>query len=343
MKTLKLIFTVFLFVLLAAGNIFAQTSNRNGTATATQLLVPVGARGISMAGATITNSVGIEALYWNPANVARSQYGVDVMASHMSYIADIGVQYAAVAAHLGDLGVLSLSIKNFDIESIERTTIDNPDGTGQTYEPQFLTLGFSYSKMLSDRVSVGLTMNLITERLEFAEQSGVAFDIGVTYTDLASINGLSMAVVLKNLGPQMQYTGSAFYTEAEEEGSSRGAQYYRLETAQFELPSVFELGFGYAYDLNEQNALDFSGTFRNNNFFEDEYNFGLEYGYDNLFFVRGGYNYVPELDSEYHIYGLSLGAGLNYNLGDMNLKFDYAYQETQYFEDNHVFAVTLGL
>ena len=60
---------------------------------------------------------------------------VVVYASHMSYIADIGVDYGAVSTAVEGFGVLSLSLKALAIDDILVTTTTNPDGTGQTFKP----------------------------------------------------------------------------------------------------------------------------------------------------------------------------------------------------------------
>jgi opacity protein-like surface antigen len=68
----------------------------------------------------------------------------------------------------------------------------------------------------------------------------------------------------------------------------------------------------------------------------------MEYAFDNLLFVRGGYMFLPELEKDDNIYGLTAGVGINYDLGGVNMKFDYAYRQTKFFDANHVFTVTLG-
>ncbi len=343
MKKIKLTLFFVLISLISAGSIFASGGNRNGTAGAMQLLIPVGARGIAMGGATLTNSTGIQALYWNPANLAISDYTTNVLFSHMNYIADIGVEYGAVSTSLEGLGTIAFSIKALSIDPIIVTTISNPDGTGQTFTPNFMVIGLTYSRMLSDRISVGITGNLITEELALVKASGVSFDIGVAYRHLANIQGLSLAICMKNLGPQMKYDGSGLYISATAEALERPAQFYKIEAAAFELPSTLEIGLGYQYDFNESNSLQVSGVFQNNNFWGDEYKFGAEYNFDNFLFFRGGYQLTPDLETEDNIYGLSAGVGINYDLGGVNLKIDYAYRQVEYFDDNHVITVGIGL
>lgn len=334
---------MLLAILLISGSLFAGGGNRNGTAGATQLLIPVGARGIAMSGATLTDASGIEALFWNPANVARGDYGVEAVFSNMSHVADIGVSYGAVAAKVGTFGTVALSIKTLDIGDIATTTVDKPDGTGAFYSPQFTTIGLTYSAALSDRIAVGLTLNYITEEIDLVSSSGVAFNIGISYMNLANIDGFSLAIVIKNLGPQMTYEGSGLSVTADVPSFNRPNQYYRIDAASFELPSTLEIGLGYQYDINEFNSLQLAGSFENANFFEDEYRLGAEYAYNDMVFIRGGYSLMPELAEESKIYGLTAGFGIKYNLGGVDLAVDYAYREVEYFDASHIFSVGIGL
>ena len=61
-----------LFILLGMTIVtFASGGERTGTGGASQLNIPVGARSMAMGGANIASAYGIEALYWNPAGVAK--------------------------------------------------------------------------------------------------------------------------------------------------------------------------------------------------------------------------------------------------------------------------------
>jgi hypothetical protein len=329
------------FILLLAVDAFAGGGKRTGTGGAAELLIPVGPRGIAMAEANISTSTGIEALFWNPAGVSHMQNNADVIFSHMSYIADIGVDYGAIAANFEGFGVVSFSIKALSVGDILITTTANPDGTGETFSPTFIVAGLSYSRQLTESISVGLTTNFISESMADVSASGVAFDVGVMYNNLADINGLSLGVVVKNLGPEMKYSGGGLYNEGQIGGVNRPPTFYTIEAAAFELPSNFQLGLGYSPVLDETNSLQFSGIYQNNNFSGDEYKLGGEYGYNDLFFVRAGYQLAPQVSDDY-LYGFTAGVGIDYKVEGFGFKVDYAYREVEFFDGNHVFAVTLG-
>ena len=204
----KINFIWMVLFLITHATVFARGGTRNGTGGAAQLLIPVGARGIGMNGANISSLRGVEALFWNPAGLSRTSQSVEASFSYMSHIADIGINYAAIGIQVGGLGSLGFSIKSLSMEDIPVTTVENPDGTGQTYSPQLMTLGLTYAKNLSDRVSVGFTANLVSETLNLVSATGIAFNLGVMYHGLAGVEGLSFAMAMKNLGPQMKFGGS---------------------------------------------------------------------------------------------------------------------------------------
>lgn len=343
---------IIIVLLLAASEIFAGGGRRNGSSGASELLIPVGARGIALGGSTLANSYGLEALFWNPANIARlGDYSTNVLISHMEHIADIGVEYGAISTDIESFGSLAFSIKALSIGDIPVTTVSNPDGTGALFSPTFLTMGLTYARMLSDRIAVGLTANLVSEEIDRVSATGVAFNVGVSYSDFADITGLSIAFVMKNIGPQMKFDGPGLLIEAETPDFTRSGELYKIDAAPFELPSILELGASYQFNIDEQNALQLGGVFANNNFYGDELKGGLEYGYDNTFFVRAGYFMATGMETEfssssdYNTYGFNAGFGLNYDIGGVELRLDYAYRAVQYdgLGDNHAFSIGFGL
>ncbi|MGE5499832.1 MAG: PorV/PorQ family protein [Syntrophothermus sp.] len=342
MKNIKISLLVVFLVLTAAVSTYADGGNRNGTAGAAQLLIPVGTRGIAMGSSTLTNATGIEAIYWNPAGLVRAENATNVMFSQMNYIADIGVSYGAISTNIEGIGAIALSIKNLSMDEIATTTVEYPDGTGQLYTPEILTLGVTYSRALSDRISVGLTANYISESLDRVKASGFGFNIGIAYQNLGNVDGLSFAVAIKNLGPSMQFDGSGLFQQADAQADLRGSQYYKLVSAPFELPSTLELGLGYNFNVNAENNFQISGAFANANFYGDEYKGGMEYSYNKTLFLRGGYNYTSDINKDSRVFGLTAGAGVKYASDGFNVTFDYAYRQAQYFNANHIFSVAVG-
>jgi hypothetical protein len=340
----KRIRLLVLAALLLPSSGLAGSGQRTGTNGAAELLIPVGTRDIAMAGSTLAAASGIDALFWNPAGSARVLRNVTLYASHMAYLADIGVDCGALSVNIEDFGVVSLDLKVLSIGEIPVTTAQYPDGTGNSFRPQFFTMGLTYARRLTDRISVGVTGTLITERMAEVSANGVSFNVGLIYSDVGGLPGLAFGVVVKNIGPQMTFDGPGLSIDAVAGGLQRGTMLYSIDAAGFELPSTFELGFAYRTNIIEDNALIFASSYENNNFADDAYKFGLEYGFRDLLFLRGGYDYQPPKSADReNIYGMAFGAGVHLIVGTVDVSFDYAFRSAKFFDNNHVVSVKLGM
>ncbi len=341
-----------IFVLLAGVTLSSLAGNqsRTGTAGAQELLIPVGARGIALANSNISMATGMDALFANPAGLARTDRGAEVMFSHMNYIGDIGVEYGGIGLNAG-FGHLAFTIKSLNFGDIPVTTEQFPDGTGEDFSPSFVTLGISFAKLLSDRISVGATFNIISEKIMSTSASGVSLTAGVQYKGLG-MPGLNLGIAIKNIGPNMTFTGSNLLRQAEVTDALRPAQLYSTEAATFDLPSTLEIGLSYTKSYDVHNLAVMS-SFVNNNYQNDEYNFGVEYGFDNLLFLRGGYQLSPGMERDElstveskfkndYLYDFTAGVGINYDLGGTAVMIDYAYRHLTIMDANHVVAVRLG-
>lgn len=337
----KLLVFLAVFVI-SVGITNAGDVARKGTTGADQLLIPVGARSIATGGAFLANSIGVEAIYYNPAGLDVSGKS-EAMFSYMSYIADINISYMAVAAKLGEMGTVGFSFKTIDMGNIPVTTILAPDGNGAAYSPEFYTAVITYSKVITDRVTVGVNAKLIHEGIMNATANGAAIDFGVQYRFPMH---LSLGVAVKNIGTNMSYAGQDLQVRTKVPGSNPGSANgsYEAVTEEFELPSYFELGLTYDYSLNQENSILVGGAFRSNGGMEDRLTFGLEYSFMKTLYLRGGYDMQMENTSQ-SIYGLTCGAGVNYELMEgIGVIFDYAYRDVKDFPTaNHVFTVKLVL
>lgn len=342
-KKLTITFTVFLAFMALTTDMYAGGGQRNGTAGAQELLIPISGRGLAMSGADISGISGLDAIFYNPAGFGSTEFGTEAMFSYMNYIADIGFSFAAVGVDLGSIGSIAFSIRTLDFGDIPVTTIDNPYGDGTTFSPAFFIGGLTYSNALTDRIRVGLNINLVTETIMNTSASGVAFDAGIQYSGLAGVEGLKMGVVLRNLGGQLKYDGDDLLRVAEDPNSNRGTQFYKIDAASFELPSQLELGLSYDFVMSEAYSGLIATSFQHNNFANDEYRIGGEFNFDDTFFVRAGYAYVSEAtdNSDESIWGPTFGAGFNLNAG-VDIKVDYAFRSVDYFDANHLFTVKLG-
>lgn len=330
-------------LLVAVQDVYAGSPHRRGTAGATELLIPVGARGVAISGSNLATTTGLEAIHWNPAGLAGSGLTAELTFSHLDYIADIGVNYLALAGKLGDFGTLGFSMRNLSFGDIEVTTVDNPEGTGATYSPTYLTVGLTFSRAMTDRIYFGTTAKLVHQAVARISSSALAFDFGLQYR--AGAAGFRFGIALKNIGTRGKFDGPDFEHQAVAPGQPPGAlpQTMVVRSASFDLPTTLEGGIAYQIQFAGANATTLSAAFVNNNYSNDEYRLGLEYSYNSLIFLRGGYTFQTDVPEEFeYIYGPTFGAGIQYKVGELNFAFDYAYRTTKFFSANQWIAVSLG-
>jgi len=336
MKTLRIIGCTIV-VLAMAASAFAGNEGRIGTAGAQELRIPIGSRGIAMAGAAIAGITGTEAIFWNPAGVAEIE-GTEAAFSHLKYIADMQVNFAAVATRVGDFGTMALSAKVLTMDDIDVTTEIFPEGTGEVFAPTFSVFALTYSRRLTDRVSFGVNAMYINESIFRESASGIAFDFGFIYDP--NWRGLKFGAVIKNWGPEMSFDGPDFDVDIRIPGSDPNSpmKTVRTKSTSFELPSSVQLGMAYELVNQDRNMLVLNSTYQSNNFNNDEFRFGGEYAYNDVIFLRGGYS---ASNQEEYIEGLTLGLGFGFYVGETRMLIDYSWAQTEYFDDKQFYTVKI--
>lgn len=333
------LFTIGISLLMAFQMAFAGDLDRVGTVSATELLIPVGARSISMGGATFANVSGAEAIFWNPGGISTGARA-EAFFNNMRYIADINVNYIAAVYNAGTGGAFGFHIKALDFGDIDVTTVENPDGDGTTYSPTYIVAGGTYGRALTDRISAGFTGKFIYEEIQQTSASAVALDMGIQYR---FNNSLAIGVVMKNIGSKMRFDGRDLETASPIPGGTPDSEdgFFSARSQEANIPSLFSFGIDYRYNVNEENSFSVSGAFANFNEASDQFYGGIEYNFKDFFFLRSGYNYESE-QNDSQIFGASFGAGLSYPLGGFNFAFDYAWRQlTDYFDSNNIFTLKL--
>lgn len=340
----RILFTVFALALLA-GNEAMAGEDKIGEAGFMFLKVPIGARETSLGLSGLTTTSGASALYWNPAGTS----GMDNMSfqfSYLNYFAGISSNYFAAAFPIEEVGTFAASINYMSYGDIEITTIDRPQGTGSVYSPYDMAVTLGYSKQVTDRVSAGLAAKLIYSKIDQVSASGMAFDFGFVYN--TQFNGLKLGFAMTNVGLQSKYQGDGLTFEDLRDEFGNQTVFWRLDTEPFELPA--SVNFGLSMDLfrNEQSAVVGMVEQNVNNLQANRSNFGLEYGFRDMFFLRGGYTSAFQKSVDYSVAGktggYSFGGGVSYKFGETSrVTLDYGYMNLGVFDSVHRFTVGVGL
>ena len=327
------------------GGSLGESGSRAGSAGALELLVPLTARSTALAGATASGMAGLsglEALYANPAGMALNTR-TTAMFSRLEYVADIGVNYLAIAQPVGSNSSIALTIAAWDFGDLFTQTEFAPEISDLTFNVSYITAGLTYARQLTDRVAAGITVKIISETIADVSASATAFDAGMTY--IVGESGLRLGVSLKNVGNELQYSGSGLIQQAQignqEPTANTNALAFEAEGVQ--LPTLLNFGVSYTRDMGAASTVTLLGNFRSNSFDQDQYAFALEYGFQDLFYLRGGYQATEDLDETMYT-GLSYGAGINVNLGGTTqLRIDYSIVPTDFFDDVQYFTAIITL
>lgn len=347
------VFVPVALLLLGIGTSWAGSDLRRGTDGALELQLPVGARGSALGGAVVGDVSGVEAIYWNPAGLAATEH-TEVLFTNTRYFADMKLNYIAVVTKVGSFGDLGFNAKVLSIGDVIVTTEDAPEGTGEIISPTFSVLGATWARQFTDRVMFGLSGNYVNERIAQVSASGVAFDFGVQY--LTGWQGLKFGMVIKNIGPSMEFGGPGFDANLPAPGAEPAAsnRTFRATSASFEMPSFFSLAATVDAMKSPQYRLSVLGAFQNNNFTGDVVRAGAEWAYRDVFALRGAWfgSFESSVDatgeetssfsSGERIYsGYSLGAGASMRMGETGkLGVDLAWRPVKNFFDD---TIEMGL
>ncbi len=338
----KIVITGFCLILMLATMVLAS-GPKLGISAAPELSIPIGGRSVALGGSHMANVQGVEAMYWNPAGLATLSGG-EASFNYLSYFADMSIANVSAAVKAGSLGSIGLSFQSMSIGDIAVTTIEAPEGTGETIKPGYLTFGVSYARRMTDRINFGGNMKVITERIGNMNATGIAFDLGLQYVTPWNF---SFGVTMRNFGGDMRFdgTGIEFNTNIPWADPNSTSRRTRLDMASAELPTSLSMGIAYMYPMGELQKLYVAGSFTNNSFGLNQANVGLEYGFKDMVFLRTGYavpmypeDYPGDKSNDYQ-YGLAAGLGLRVPMGGTTLLFDYAYRDMDLFDANQYFTI----
>jgi len=311
---------VILVSLISNSYVYSQGLAKVGTAGNQFLKIGLDAKGVALAGAVDQMTDDSRSVFWNPALLTKME-DWSVSFTHSSYLADMTTQGFSIGKNIENIGYFALFGTFFSSGDMEETTVLQPNGTGRQFQSVSYSIGISYARMLTDKFAIGANFKLISEDLTNGNletnvlNSNWAMDIGsVYYPRFKGAESLGIFMYLRNFGPENQLNGTHIDFD---QGQILPDQ---LTYSKFQNPLNFYFGLGYDFIDNETNKLSFAAFLQHPNDNEERGNFGLEYTWNNIISLRGGY--VLNHDSR----TFSGGVGFNVKTFDsFTLKIDYAY------------------
>ncbi len=350
----KLLYPILLTIVLFIGiPVDSQAGNpdRQGEAGAYELLMVPYAR---TAGLHLMNTAfisGVESIRLNVAGLARINK-TEITLGSTQYLKGTGITMSALglAQKAGKNGAFGFSLMALNFGDIPVTTTLQPGGTGSTFSPSFFNLGVSYSHIFENKISVGVTVRVISESLADVTASAVALDAGVQYVSGPQEN-FKFGISLRNVGSRMSFGGEGLSQQLKTASFDQEFPIsFDNRSAAFELPSVLNIGISYDFYATEKHRLTVLGNFTANSFSEDQIGGGVEYSLDDLFMIRGAYKYDfgsgdPITEPIYT--GLSAGAsvGIPFSKDNKNVRMsiDYAYRQTKIWDGTHNIGVRINI
>lgn len=249
----------------------------------------------------------------NPALLANVE-DKTINITYMSYMGDCNVGGAAFNKTFGERSTIAVFARYVDYGKFDGYTEDNIY-TG-TFSAKDMDLTFTYSYLLGERWSGGVSGKIIYSKYESMYALGLGVDLGINYFDID--RNLSLSLVCKNLGGQVK----AFEEKLEsmpmdfQIGITKG--FYH---APIRLSAMF-------YNLHRWKSEDFyNADGSKDNFGElllKHFIIGADILIGKNFHFSLGYNYRTgrELSASGNaLDGFSIGAGLNIKKVKFNASF----------------------
>jgi len=326
-KTILTIISIGLYFNISVAQDFAPV----GTAVGQFLEIGTGARATGLGEAFTALSYGSEAVMWNPAGLADGGPR-SVMFSYNQWPAEIAFSGIVFSIKVGRIGTFAIHSKNMMTDDMEITTIAQPGGTGETFGITNSSLGLSYARYLTDKVSIGLTGKLVSEKYWDYDYSTFSLDLGTLYR--TDFHGLRVGMSMLHFAPEVQFSGD--YIDYSDPQSIDNNETVEFET--YSLPMTFRFGAAINVLENDTHTLTLAADMVHPNNTLEQYNFGLEYSFARMFFLRGGYKTSADEG------GLAFGAGANINLlQSTNITLDYAYSDLGILKNSHRFTISLSI
>lgn len=331
------------------------------------LNIGAGARGLAMGNAQVASVSDATAGYWNPAGLVGVKDNPNAGIMHADYFAGIGkYDYASLAIPVqNNKRTIGFSLLRFAVDDIPNTLyLVEPDGSInynniQTFSSADYAFLFSFAQNIRETETTGLSFGanakIIYRKVgTFANAWGFGLDAGVQMRG----EKWRLGLVARDLTTTFN-AWSFKFTEREKEVLYLTNNEIPVKSTELTAPRLV-LGGAYQFNIGsnvkllaEANVdLTFDGkrnTILSSDPISADPHLGLEAGFKDVFFVRGGItNFQQALkdgdttnQKKVWIYQPSVGAGFKIN----NVMLDYAFsnlanQSNPLF--THVFSLRIN-
>jgi hypothetical protein len=330
--------------------VHAQADPINVVTTAVPFLrISPDARAGGMGDVGVATSPDANAGFWNIGKVAFNTSKGGISANYTPWLKDVAndVYLASIAGYFkfDDNQALHASLRYFSLGDIQFT--DAQGNSLNTFKPREFGIDVGYSRKLSSKAGLGLTLRYINSDLASGSSNGsnykagssVAADLGFYYDNKsASGNGWTFGATMTNLGAKIAYTDNADQKDFIPANLGLGTTY----TRKFNDMNSITFGLDInkllvptpplnptAQDITDYRSKSVPGSWFSSfgdapdGFSEElkefQISIGAEYWYNNQFAVRAGY--FHEDGSKGNRRYFTMGLGLKYNIFGLNFAY----------------------
>lgn len=344
MKRVITVISLLLLIVMGAQQAFAVSE-----AAVLFLMIAPGSRAAGMGNAFVAVADDPYATFYNPAGLAYV-YGRKATIMHVNWlpglVSDMFYDYLAFTTSIEGLGTVGINVAYINMG--ENQGMDEFGNPTEKFMSSEYAIAATYGTTVTDNIAVGVGLRFIRSNLApfsagqqkgSGQASAFSFDVGLLYTFPFLNNRLKYGMAITNMGPKIVY----------------------IDEAQADpLPTNLRAGFAFHLINQKYNKLTISTEINKllvtppknedeqadpfykaiiTSWYDEPFQreldkitraIGIEYVYNNLIALRGGYYYDKEGKVKY----LTFGAGIQYSL----YSFDFSYVSA---EQGHPLANTM--
>jgi len=327
-------------VVTLAGLGWTQSSERAGSVGVLFLKLGTSPRVAAMGNAYVGVADDISGIFLNPVSIVHID-GQHISFSNMQYMVDMQAMSAIwsfpIQSKIG--GRMAIHYTGLYSGDMIQTTATEINGIGY-FTWNELAIGLTYGRMFTDKFSIGVGAKYVrTDVADFYSHT-VAFDVGTLYK--TGWRNLRLGMSVTNFGPDMQFKGTYDNTWA--------ASIWRVsveeEFGDFALPICFQVGIADELYMEGKSRVTAALDYSHPNDLAERLHLGVEYAYDEMFFLRGGF--FTDVESPETREGDDSGDSAldrywEYRFGGgviiSNFSVEYAWQSIEDLEDAHRFSL----
>jgi hypothetical protein len=318
----------------------ARGLSKTGTTIGQFLLIEPSARIAAMGNVGVAICDDIQSVYYNPAALGRFHERT-VQLTHSEWFAGIDYEYAAIAIPVSNYGNLFGSVTALNSGDIDVRTVEKPLGTGERYTVSDIALSLGFGRAFSDRFSAGGQVNYVAETIWHTSLKTWTLNVGGIYR--LTERGLQLGSSITNYGASAGFGGRDLamqYDNDPERYGDNSALPGEKYTGDFPVPVLFRVGLSMPQRLTPSSELLMAINAFHPSDNNESVSIGAEWGWKQLFFLRGGYQNLFLSNSEV---GLTLGLGMKGKVGSGNFGFDYAWADHGRLQETHRMTFVVGL